>query len=162
MNKMRDQNWLQAQLDDIWDRYFADVPQNNIVRIEFGRKARTRLGSIKVDRRDREVSVITLNGLFKSPEIPEMVIQATIVHELSHYAHGFNSPLDQRQRHPHAGGVMRAEFKERGLEELYVKQKRWLKQNWRQVVEKQFGPIQTRTIVVKKTTKIPKPFWFVR
>lgn len=159
---MRDNNWLQLLLDDIWDKYFVDVPQTNIVRIEFGRKAKNRLGSIRLDPNDSEVSIITMNGLFKLPEIPELIVKATIVHELSHYAHGFNSPLQQRFRHPHAGGVMRLEYKERGLESLYIEQKRWLKANWRQIVERNFAPKSKRSTTTRKVVKVPKPFWFGR
>jgi len=42
--KQRDDRWLQGMLDETWDRYFADVPQANDVRIIFGRRARRRLG----------------------------------------------------------------------------------------------------------------------
>lgn len=157
----RDEGWLQYLLDDIWDSYFSDVPQNNIVRIEFGRKAKRRLGSIRIDPDDRETSIITINSLFKDPDVPEMVIRATIVHELSHYAHGFNSPLNQNKTHPHAGGVMRREYAERGLLQLYLDQKRWLKFHWHEIVAKNLKPAVRRNSAVRKTTKIPKPFWFI-
>lgn len=137
----RDEAWLHGLLDEIWDTHFSDVPQDNIVRVVYGRRAKTRLGSIKMDPKDRSVSVITMNSLFKDPEIPEFVIRATLVHEMSHYAHGFNSPLEQKHQHPHSGGVMKAEFAERGLEDLYKQQRKWLKDNWRKVIEKHFGPI---------------------
>lgn len=156
---MRDNNWLQQQLDEIWDTYFNEVPQEGIVRIEFGRRAKNRLGSIRLDLKDREVSIITMTGLFKLEVVPDFVVKATIFHELTHYAHGFNSPLQQKFRHPHAGGVMRAEFKERGAEQLYVLQKQWLKENWRILVEKELGlPVRR---VVKKSARVPKPFWFI-
>src|ERR1019366_3793437 len=106
----RDDRWLQGLLDRTWDMYFADVPQVNDVRIEYGRRAKRRLGSIRIDPADRTTSIITMNGLFRSAEIPEFVVTATLVHELTHYAHGFNSPHMQKQAHPHAGGVMRREF----------------------------------------------------
>src|SRR5580658_6434948 len=126
----RDDAWLQLTLDKIWDNYFEDVPQDNDVRITFGRRAKRRLGSISLEGADRRVSLITINGIFKKLDIPEFVIEATIVHELTHYAHGFNSPLSQVQSHPHAGGVMRREFADRGLLELYQQQKKWLKEHW--------------------------------
>lgn len=159
-NNMRDDIWLQEILDQTWDSYFSDVPQDNIVRIEFGRKARTRLGSIKLDRNDHSVTVITMNGLFKNPEIPEFVVVSTLVHELIHYAHGFNSPLEQKHRHPHAGGVIRKEYAERGLEYLYVDQKKWLKLNWPTIVRANFTPPQRRrTVRSTRYITIPKPFW---
>jgi len=155
----RDTTWLYALLDEVWDQHFPDLPQDNIVRINFGRRAKNRLGSIRLDPKDSDVSLITLNGLFRDETIPELVIRATLAHELCHYAHGFNSPVKQRFKHPHAGGVMRAEFQERGLEQLYQEQKRWLKSNWPGVVERYFGPVRKR--VVRKATNIPRLFWFV-
>ena len=162
MTVMRDENWLQFQLDTIWDEYFSDVPQDNIVRIEYGRKAKRRLGSIRLDSVDRETSIITINRIFTDPEVPEFVVQATIVHELSHYAHGFNSPLEQKTAHPHAGGVMRREFEERGLLQLYQQQKKWLKEHWLETLSRHVKVRSARrVIIVRKTTKIPKPFWFI-
>ena len=122
----RDNAWLQEMLDKIWDNYFEDVPQDNDVRIVFGRRAKRRLGSISLDPNDRKTSIITINSVFKRQDVPEYVVEATVVHELTHYAHGFNSPLEQAKQHPHAGGVMRREFDERGLLELYQVQRRWL------------------------------------
>lgn len=156
---MRDAKWLHALLDEIWDTHFSDVPQDNIVRAEFGRRARTRLGSIRLDRRDHEVTVITVNGLFREESIPEFIIRATLVHELCHYAHGFNSPHEQRYRHPHSGGVMRAEFAERGLEELYLMQKKWLKENWLKVLQRFFREPVRRGSASRRIRRIPRPFW---
>jgi len=156
----RDNGWLQGVLDKIWDNYFADVPQENDVRIEFGRRAKRRLGSISLDPRDGKTSLIIMNGIFKDPAIPEFVVEATIVHELTHYAHGFNSPLEQAQAHPHAGGVMRREFAERGLLDLYLQQKRWLKENWAGVVERELSSVRAKrsgTVNIE----VPKPFWFI-
>jgi hypothetical protein len=157
----RDEAWLQQTLDKIWDNYFEDVPQENDVRIIFGRRARRRLGSISLDPNDHKTSLITMNGLFRNETIPEFVVEATIVHELTHYAHGFNSPLNQAQAHPHAGGVMRREFVERGLLDLYMAQKKWLKDNWPKVLDRELPskPGMRRPSAV--TLKIPKPFWFI-
>jgi hypothetical protein len=155
----RDDAWLVAMLDKIWDNYFTDVHQDNDVRIRFGRRTKRRLGSIALDPRDSKTSLITINGLFKNPEIPEFVVEATVVHELTHYAHGFNSPIEQTRTHPHAGGVMRQEFAERGLLELYQMQKKWLKANWQDVLDSQFATVQRRQPRTAKI-KLPKPFWF--
>jgi hypothetical protein len=157
----RDQAWLQQMLDKIWDNYFQDVPQANDVRIVFGRKAKRRLGSISLDPGDGKTSLIVVNSLFKDPDIPEFVVEATVFHELTHYAHGFNSSLDQAQRHPHAGGVMRREFAERGLLELYQQQKQWLKENWLGVLERNFPPSRRRRSGLSEV-KVPRPFWFGR
>ncbi len=160
---MRDEAWLQQLLDSTWDSYFADVPQQNDVRIIFGRRAKRRLGSIGLDPRDPNVSVITMNGLFRLPEVPESVILATLVHELTHYAHGFNSPLSQRQQHPHAGGVMRREFAERGLLDLYLEQKCWLKDHWLALVARELASRRQSALRLSsaRVIKVPRPFWFL-
>ncbi len=157
----RDEAWLQEMLDKIWDNYFQDVPQANDVRIVFGRRAKRRLGSISLDPDDGKTSLIVVNSLFKDPDIPEYVVEATVFHELTHYAHGFNSPLEQAQRHPHAGGVMRREFAERGLLELYLQQKRWLKENWPGVIERKFTSTR-RARPAGDEVRVPRPFWFGR
>lgn len=127
----RDQEWLENLLADIWYQHFRDVEQNNDVMIIWAKRAKRRLGSIEMDSRDGHTSIIKVNRLFQDLTVPEYVIRATIVHEMTHYAHGFGSPHEQKQRHPHSGGVIRKEFAERGLVDLYLKQKRWLKDNWR-------------------------------
>ncbi len=153
---VRDDLWLQQLLDETWDRYFSDVRQENIVRIEFGRRAKRQLGSIRFDRADPTVSIITLNGLFRLPAIPDFVVKSTLIHELIHYAHGFNSPLAQKHVHPHAGGVIRAEYAERGLEDMYLAQKKWLKEHWANTVQTNFGSYAPRR---RGRRAIPRPFW---
>ena len=161
MSTLRNDAWLQGLLDRIWDESFPDVIQANDVRILFGRRAKRRLGSISLDPKNTSVSIITINGLFKLDEVPEMVVVATIVHELTHYAHGFNSPLARAQAHPHAGGVMRREYAERGLLQLYVDQKRWLKAHWPELIARELS-VRTRTPRPAPATRqvVPKPFWW--
>jgi hypothetical protein len=157
----RDQDWLENLLADVWYRHFEDVPQSNEVRIVYGRKAKRRLGSIGRDKHEPWVSVITINSLFQDLDVPEFVIRATIVHEMTHYAHGFGSPLEQKHKHPHSGGVIRQEFAERGLEQLFLDQKQWLKENWTTFLLKYFP--QDRYMVVNKTTSRPVPLpWWLR
>lgn len=146
----RNQEWLENMLADIWYKYFPDLEQSNDVHIKYGRRAKWRLGSIKIDPKDGESSIITINPLYQDLAIPEYVVVATIFHELSHYAHGFNSPHGQKYRHPHSGGVIRAEFAERGLEDLYIKQRKWLKSSWPEILEKN-GMLNRR--VVRKNTR---------
>lgn len=154
---MRDEAWLQQLLDTTWDTYFADVPQDNDVRIIFGRRAKRRLGSIMLDPEERKTSIITMNGIFRSTEIPEYVVLATLVHELTHYAQGFNSPLAQAQTHPHAGGVMKREFTERGLLWLYRDQRKWLKEHWPTILAKEF-PSRRKPAA---ELGLPKGIWFL-
>ena len=157
--RKRDDAWLQGILDKIWDNYFADVPQVNDVRITFGRRAKRRLGSISLDPADRSTSLIVMNGIFRREDIPEFVVEATVFHELTHYAHGFNSPLDQAQAHPHAGGVMRREFAERGLLDLYLQQKKWLKAQWPTILAEEFLPRVRRAASSPGVSVVPRPFW---
>lgn len=127
----RDNRWLKDKLAQIWQRYFADIPVANNVFVKFGRPTRTRLGSIKFGRRkENPNTIITINGHFTDPDIPEFVIEAVLAHELTHYAHGFASPLEQSYQHPHKGGVVRRELIDRGLKELLQLEKRWVKANW--------------------------------
>lgn len=153
---MRDDKWLFQKLDEVWDNHFPDVPQDNDVHIVWGRRARTRLGSIKLGekRGQHHETIITINSLFRDPVIPEFVVTATIAHELSHYAHGFNSPIQRKFKNPHAGGVVHHEMRRRGLDEVLKKQKKWIKENWRHYIEENF-PIKprkkrsTRRVVIK-------------
>ena len=138
METYRNQEWLENLLADIWYKHFFDIPQHNDVIIRYGRKAKRRLGSISNHRQNKKITVITINRIFQDQVVPEYVVKATIFHEMTHYAHGFNSPLYQKQKHPHSGGVIRKEFAERDQEELFRRQKKWLKENWETVVLKNF------------------------
>lgn len=172
---MRDDKWLFEKLDEVWDNHFSDVPQDNAVKIVWGRRARSLLGSIKlipstssVKDKDRKPfrnskletqnsyphrsTQITINSLFKDETIPEFVVLGTIAHELAHYAHGFNSPLEQKFATPHAGGIIHRELDQRGLGQLYRKQKKWLKENWREFVAlnmKPPTPRKRRMVIIK-------------
>lgn len=156
----RDHEWLENLLADIWFRYFNDIEQSNDVYIRYGRKAKRRLGSIGINPTDRYSTIITINPIYQDLEIPEYVVIATIVHEMTHYAHGFNSPHDQKHRHPHSGGVIRREFAERGLEDLYIKQKNWLKSNWQSIIDKYF--VENSNLNTKKSTYVVKSPWWLR
>lgn len=140
---MRDDKWLFQQLDEIWDTFFPDMEQNNDIRIVWGRKARARLGSIGQDKiqnlKDKNPgTVITINSLFKDEKIPEFVVQATIAHELAHYAHGFHSPLERKFEKPHEGGIVHKELDDRGAKKLEQMSKRWLKENWRNYLDENY------------------------
>jgi len=146
---MRDNKWLAQRLKSIWEKFFSDIPQKNDVYVRFGRRSRTRLGSIMLDRRSqiltglgilrllakRPHTIITLNGYFKNSRVPEFVVDATIAHELTHYAHGFSSPHRRAHYYPHYGGVVRKELAKRGLLELERAQKKWCKLHWRDIIE---------------------------
>ena len=113
---MRDQEWLENRFEYIYRKYFADLKAPNQIEIKWGRRSRRQLGCIKkqqlktknwrvADHFKRDfITIIVINGLFRDEAIPEFVIDSVIAHEMSHYAHGFNSPLPQIHRHPHKGG----------------------------------------------------------
>ncbi len=148
----RDNTWLEEKLYTIWEEYFADIPRKNMVLIKFGRSSARQLGSIKWAGRnarikhmfksrevqeyyenqdDKRITIITITSKFKDVKIPEYVVLLTIAHELTHYAHGFSSPLSQSYIHPHKGGIIHKELAKRGLGELHKKAKKWIKDNWR-------------------------------
>lgn len=146
----RDNDWLADRLAEIWYRYFPDVRQNNEVLIEFGQKSRTRLGSIGMmgwqgighrqayagkKTAGHGTSVITITGYFKDERVPVYVVDATIGHELVHYAHGFHSPHPQLYRYPHQGGIVDKEMRKRGMGEILRQQKNWLKAEWQEITK---------------------------
>lgn len=127
----RDHKWLKSRLENIWQRYFPDVGIANNVFVKFGRSSMTRLGSIKFGRKtENPNTIITINGHFIDPEIPEFVVDAVLAHELTHYAHGFCSPHNQAYKHPHRGNVVKNELNDRGLNDLLKLEKAWIKKNW--------------------------------
>lgn len=123
---MRDNTWLLSRLDYLWSKHFPDVKQTNKVFIKFGRNAKLRLGSIKLDKRTGH-SFITITRMFADPKIPTGVVDHTIGHELVHYSHGFSSPHPRLHKYPHIGGVVKREMIEKGMiKELKVYQD-WIK-----------------------------------
>lgn len=143
--EIRDHNWLKYRLETIWTNHYPDVALKNNVFVRFGRKSKTRLGSITLGKRNTPAcqsyasgiagrenpnTIITINGHFIDPFIPEYVVDAVLSHELTHYAQGFCSPHEQAFRHPHRGGVVKNEMKDRGLTAILKAEKIWIKKNW--------------------------------
>lgn len=124
---MRNDKWLLSRLDYLWTNYFPDIAQSNRVFIKFGRFAKYRLGSIKLNRTTK-ASYITITSMFKDSKIPSEVVDHTVGHELVHYAHGFSSTNARLHKYPHAGGVVKKEMSERGMGYLYEAYKKWVKQ----------------------------------
>lgn len=142
---MRDQAWLEKQLDFLLKNYFSNVVVSNPIEIGFGREAKFRFGSIKLEKpkgmtilrglrslrsikeKQPRKSIITITSMFASEDVPEDVVRYTIGHELCHYAHGFSSTNKRMFRHPHHGGIVNKELTERGAKHLIVAYKSWLK-----------------------------------
>ncbi len=134
---MRDNKWLEEQLQFLLQKYFSNVTITNPIQIKFGREAKYRFGSIKllkhkglkIFRKDSapQKSIITITSMFANEHVPENVVRYTIAHELCHYAHGFSSMNKQMFRHPHHGGIVNRELTQRGAESLIRDFKAWLK-----------------------------------
>ena len=129
----RDNSWLLSRLDFIWTKHFADIPQTNKVFIKFGRFAKYRLGSIRLNRQTK-ASFITITSMFKDARIPMEVVDHTIGHELTHYAHGFSSNHPRLHKYPHAGGVVKKEMEARGMGYLHKAYKDWIKEYRKQLL----------------------------
>jgi hypothetical protein len=142
---MRSADWLQQQVDELLRGPFADLEVVNRLEVHWGRKAGRRFGSITMSR-DKKESRITINGYFRDETVPEAVVQATLAHELSHYAHGFSSPLPKKYKSPHAGGVILREFKKRGLEMLFHYEKQWSKAHWGEYLKSHAAPRVPRSL----------------
>ncbi len=136
--EVRNNKWLEKRLNLLVRQYFVDLSVPNDLYITFGRAGKRQLGKISkiptklaLDRvRGKFDTLITINSHFKNFSIPDFVVDGTIIHELCHYAHGFSSPLPQLSRFPHAGGIVKKEMIKRGAGDIYLKEKKWLKNNW--------------------------------
>lgn len=129
----RDHQWLEDQLELIWQNHFADVERLNTVTIRWGRAARTRLGTItgrKGTVQAPTYSEIRINPLLQDEKIPKAVVWQTIAHEVAHYCHGFCSPHPRKYDHPHRGNVIEKELFEREFAAVYNEAQAWLKQHW--------------------------------
>ena len=69
-------------------------------------------------------------------DVPEYIIDLTIAHELSHYAHGFNSPLKRKYKHPHKGGVVTKEMTSRGFDRMIKMEKMFFRKEWPKIYER--------------------------
>lgn len=131
---LRTNEWLDLQLQHIWQKHFSDIEQVTPIKIQFGRRAYRRLGSIilspsRADRQKQHAHIV-ISGILADTQVPEFIIQQVIAHELVHYIHGFGSHLPRHLKHPHQGGVIVREFKRRGLWELFRAYQSWMKINW--------------------------------
>jgi hypothetical protein len=150
---VRDNKYLENLLYDLWENNFCDVARLNLVAIKYGKHSKRQLGSIRLikDRdtferyikkydlnkevfENKTVSLINITRYFTYDYVPEYVIRSTIAHELCHYTHGFSSPLEKKYKYPHQGSIVKKELKARGLIDIYIDSKKWLKDNWISVI----------------------------
>lgn len=150
---MRNTEFLENLLYDLWENHFCDIPRRNLVIIKYGKFSKRQLGSIKLANKrtkiksvlkkkkddllaqdHKSITVITLTRYFQNENIPEFVVRAVIAHELCHYAHGFSSPLEKRFNMPHQGSIVTKELKKRELFEQQQKADEWIKKYWIEIV----------------------------
>lgn len=141
---MRDDLFLRERLENIWNASFSDVEKKNRINIRFKGRWKNKFGHIK--KLKNSESEIVINGYFKNENIPDYIIDLTIAHELVHYSHGFNSPLPKLYKHPHKGGVVNRELKRRGFGELLKLEKRWIKDDWKNIIESEFSERKQRNV----------------
>jgi hypothetical protein len=120
---------LAQYLDSIWQEYFSDIPRLNAVDIAYCHPWKRRLGLIRLSLDSRK-SFIGVNALLQLQEVPDYVLYTTIAHELTHYAHGFGSPLPRIFEHPHANNIVQRELVMRGLGELAKRCDIWIDKQW--------------------------------
>jgi hypothetical protein len=120
---------LTQTLDIIWQTYFSDMPRVNLVEIAYSYPWKQRLGLIRLSL-DNTKTFIGINTLLQLNEVPEHVLITTIAHELTHYAHGFGSPLPRIFAHPHANNIVERELEQRGLGDLARQCDDWIDKQW--------------------------------
>jgi len=130
---MRDDNWLRNRMLEIWQLRFMDVPMKNEVKIRFKGKWKLKFGHIKMKN---NVTEIIVNSLFKHEDVPQYIVDLTIAHELVHYSHGFQSPLERRFRYPHQGGIVRKELKKRGFRDAMQMERKIFRKEWPEMFER--------------------------
>lgn len=150
---MRNTEFLENTLYDLWENHFCDIPRKNLVLIKYGKYSKRQLGSIKLANKrtnikgllkkkeqdyivqdDKSITVITVTRYFQNKIVPDFVVRATVAHELCHYAHGFSSPLQKRFEKPHQGSVIKKELEKRGLIKKQIEADKWLKENWLDII----------------------------
>lgn len=140
---MRNNKWLKNIAQDIWFKYFHDISPTNDLRVKFGKRARWQLGCIRQSLKvgftlkahpEGSPSIVTINGYFKNPLVPQYVVESILAHEFIHYLAGFSSSRPKLFRYPHRGGIIKLEMKRRGLEEIERKQKEWIEKHWKKII----------------------------
>jgi hypothetical protein len=130
----RTNDWLSERLSALCSQYFSDVTIPNRIFVRFGRKTKNRFGSILAKPHpayDQPVTYITINGLFRTTDVPEYVIEGTLLHEFAHYTHGFHSPHPRKYTHPHRGNIVNKEIYSRGAKHIMDLQEAWIAKDYR-------------------------------
>jgi hypothetical protein len=127
MEQERNEEWLNQRLNQIWQLLYPEVPRANQVIAIFKGRWRNKFGHIKKKGENTEIAI---NSLFRNSMVPEYIIDTTLAHELTHYMHGFCSPLKRQYAHPHKGGVVTKELVKRGFGHSVRMEKTFAKTIW--------------------------------
>lgn len=144
-NDLRTDEWLKQRLEMLIALHYSDVKRGYPIRIKFGSRARYRFGSIYSVN---EECHILINKLFASPEVPEYVVDSTLVHEMAHYVHGYGSGLRKMHAQPHRGGVVDEEMRKRGCDHYEVAASEWRRQHWKELYK-----LQAQDILEKRSER---------
>ena len=128
---------------------FAERGVTNLLVVKWGGKWSRTLGHIKTLKEREYGSVIEINSIFKSVEVPEYVLDYVLMHELTHYFQGFGSNHEKKARHPHRGGLVDKELDRLGWKEIREKAEGWIKENWKNVLQQNGLSIYTRRRRIK-------------
>ncbi|MBU1204167.1 MAG: hypothetical protein KKG60_03820 [Nanoarchaeota archaeon] len=124
---LRTNHWLNERLNQIWKLLYPEVSRPNQVKAIFKGKWKNKFGHIIKRGENTEIAI---NSLFTHPMVPEYIIDTTLAHELTHYMHGFGSPLKRQHKHPHKGGIVTKELLHRGFGHSIRLEKRFYKTLW--------------------------------
>ncbi len=144
-NGLRTDDWLKKRLERLIELHYSDVNRGYPIRIRFGSRARFRFGSIYSVN---EECHILINKLFAYPEVPEYVVDSTLVHELAHYVHGYGSGLRKMHAQPHRGGVVDEEMRKRGCDHYEIDAAEWRRLHWRNLYD-----LHAKDIIDKKSER---------
>ncbi len=116
---------------------FAERGVTNLLVVKWGGKWKNKLGHITPLKDSEYGSMIEINSLMKSLDVPEYVLEYVLMHELTHYFQGFGSNHKRKHKHPHRGGIVEKELARHGWEEITEKSEKWIKENWRNILVKE-------------------------
>jgi|TARA_Y100000310_G_scaffold244333_1_gene249054 hypothetical protein len=143
---MRDDEWLNQRFEQIWQLFFPDVEKKKVF-IRWKGQWKNKFGHITTTKKGE--TEIAINKIFKNLQVPEDVIKLTIAHEIVHYSHGFHSHLPRKHKHPHKGGVVEKDLKNRGFSYMLKKEKEWQKKEWDSLY-KEVMPHKIKHSIIKK------------
>jgi len=130
--------YLAAKAAALIRENFAERGVTNLLVVRWGRKSKRTLGHIKPMENAQFGSIIEINSLLKSLEVPEYVLEYVLMHELTHYFQGFGSNHQRKHRHPHKGKIVEKELARHGWEEITEKSEKWIKENWKNIIAKNY------------------------